>query len=332
MNNFRSFLDQSFFIPTPTFTENELPDQTGKVHIVTGGYVGCGFQLVRFLYQKNAVIYVAGRSKDKADLAIKELKAEFPTSTGRLEFLTVDLSNFSTIKPAVQEFTTKEKRLDVLTNNAGVMTPPVGSKDAHGHEQQMGTNCIGPFLFTKLLLPILRQTATLPDTPQGSVRVTWGSSSVAFLTSPTDGVQFDNTGNPKIHDTPMTDYGQSKAGVFFLANEFARRYGPNGAESKNNIVSVAWNPGNLRTELQRHTGSFQHAFISLISHPAKMGAYTELFSGWSPDVTLEHGGAFVIPWGRIGTDNLRPDLLKGRDEGLARKLWDWCDAETKQYT
>ncbi|KAJ3041883.1 hypothetical protein HDV00_008587 [Rhizophlyctis rosea] len=76
-----------FFIPTPTFTENELPDQTGKVHIVTGGYVRCGFQLVRFLYQKNAVIYVAGRSKDKADLAIKELKAEFPTSTGRLHFL-----------------------------------------------------------------------------------------------------------------------------------------------------------------------------------------------------------------------------------------------------
>ncbi|KAJ3053587.1 hypothetical protein HK097_003914 [Rhizophlyctis rosea] len=332
MNAYKSVLFQSFWIPAPTFTETELPDQTGKIHIVTGGYAGCGFQLVRFLYQKNATVYVAGRSKEKADSAIRQIMEEFGGSKGRLEFLKVDFSDFTTIKPAVEEYTSKETRLDVLTNNAGVMTPPVGSKDAHGHELQMGTNCIGHYLFTKLLIPILRQTASSPSSPPGSVRVTWGSSSAMVLTSPTDGVQFDPaTGAPKVHGVAFTDYGQSKAGDFFLATEFARRLGPNGTESKNNIVSVAWNPGNLKTELQRHSGGLAQLLTAPLVYPAKMGGYTELYAGWSPEVGLENSGDYVVPWGRLDTQNLRADLLRARDGGVASKFWEWCDAETRQF-
>ncbi|KAJ3037600.1 hypothetical protein HDV00_001488 [Rhizophlyctis rosea] len=319
-----SFYKQSFNLPPPTFTETHLPDQSGKVHIVTGGYTGCGLELVRFLYQKNATIYVAGRTEQKALKAIEGLKAEFPNSTGRLEFLLVDFSNLVTIKPAVQSFLSKETRLDVLTNNAGVMTPPVGTKDAHNHEVQMGTNCLGPYLFTHLLLPILSQTAK--TSPPNTVRATFAGSLVVQLGSPKGGVEFDpSTGAPKVHNTPSTDYAQSKAGNFFLAHEFARRY------TDENVLFVAWNPGNLRTELQRHISKVESMLFQPLFHEAKLGGYTELFAGWSPEVTKETNGGYIIPWGRIDTENLRSDVLEGARNGNAEKFWEWCEKETAAY-
>lgn len=117
------FWNQSFFIPNPPLTEKNLPDQTGRVFIITGGYAGCGKELAKIVYQRNGTVYLAGRSQGKADAAIKELKAAHPDSKGRLEPLIVDLADFTTIKPAVEDFMRKEQRLDVLTNNAGVRQP-----------------------------------------------------------------------------------------------------------------------------------------------------------------------------------------------------------------
>lgn len=331
MGQIHSLLKQSFNIPAPTFTERELPDQAGKVHIVTGGYAGCGLELVRLLYQKNATVYVAGRSEEKASKSIKAVKEQFPSSTGRLEFLRIDFSDLNTIKPAVQSFLEKEKRLDVLTNNAGVMIPPAGSQDAHGHELQIGTNCLGPFLFTELLVPVLRSTAASSSTP-GSTRVTWAASLAVPIGSPRSGVQFDANGAPKVFGDRQTDYAQSKAGNFLLAAEFARRYG-----KKDSIVSVAWNPGNLKSELQRHAPKLMNMALSFMLHPVKFGGYTELFAGWSPKVGLDTNGGYVIPWGRVDTPNLRKDVLlasKTKEEGgtgVGEKFWEWCDKETKEY-
>jgi retinol dehydrogenase 12 len=325
--NFSS-LKQSFFIPAPTFTGRNLPDQTGKVHIVTGGYAGCGEELVRLLYEKNATVYIAGRSKEKAAKSIASVMGKHPDSTGKIGFLQLDLSNFRTVKPAVEEFVSKETRLDVLTNNAGVMTPPAGSKDSHSHELQMGTNCLGPFLFSELLQPILQRTAS--SSPPGSVRVTWAASIASQLYSPQNGVDFGEDGNPRILG-PRTDYGQTKAGNIFLATETARRYGKSG------IVSVAWNPGNLKTELRRHQSPLLEMAMRFMLSPPIYGAYTELYSGWSDDINLDNNGAYVWPWGRIVTDGLRPDLLaavKNREQGgsgTAEKFWDWCYKETQGY-
>lgn len=110
-----NMLSQSFWIPTPTLTEKNLPSQTGKVFIVTGGYAGVGKELCKILYGAGGTVYVAGRSADKAAAAIKEIKTVHPSSQGKLEFLHVDLSDLATIKPAADEFLSKEKRLDVLT-------------------------------------------------------------------------------------------------------------------------------------------------------------------------------------------------------------------------
>lgn len=79
-----------------------------------------GFELCKILFACNATVYIAGRSASKAEKAIKEIKERFPTSKGRVEFLSLDLSDLSTIKPAVQSFTAQQQRLDVLVNNAGV--------------------------------------------------------------------------------------------------------------------------------------------------------------------------------------------------------------------
>lgn len=239
------------------------------------------------LYQHNATVYVAGRSQDKAEKTINAIKQEFPNSAGKIEFLQLDLADVSTIKKSAEEFMSKEDRLDVLTNNAGVMMPPVGSTDAHNHEQQTGTNVLGPFTFTQCLLPLLKKTAA--SSPQGQVRVTWAASLASYM-APKNGVTIQEDGTPKIHGNPQTDYAQSKAANVLLAAEFAERHG------KDNLISVSWNPGNLKTELARHMPSWQVKFMNAtLLYPARMGGYTELYAACSDGITLSQNGAFVAP-------------------------------------
>ena len=92
------------------------------------GYAGCGFELSKILYQRNGTIYLAGRNEEKGLKAVKEIEEQIPQSQGHIEFLKVDLADLSTIKPAVDSFLSKSSQLHCLTNNAGVMTPPAGSK------------------------------------------------------------------------------------------------------------------------------------------------------------------------------------------------------------
>jgi retinol dehydrogenase-12 len=105
-----------------------------QIFIVTGGYAGVGWQLTKILYQHNATIYVAGRSMEKGERAISEFKKAHPDSKGTLHFLKLDLADLSTIKASAEEFLSKEQRLDVLWNNAGVMWPAIGSKTAQVSE------------------------------------------------------------------------------------------------------------------------------------------------------------------------------------------------------
>lgn len=283
---------QCFGIPSPSLTEDNLPDQRGRVFIVTGGYAGVGTQLSRILYGRNGTVYVAGRSQEKAEKAIEEIKEAHPSSDGRIEFLKVDLADLSTIKASADDFLKREQRLDVLTNNAGVMTPPAGSKAAQGYELQMGTNCLGPFLFTQLLTPLLEKTAA--SSSPGSVRVTWAAS-MATMFSPKNGVAWDeNTGGPKAHDNPGVNYAQTKAANVLLAREYQAQHGEHG------IVSNSWNPGNLESELQRHQPWIARLILKVMLYAPIYGAYTELFAGWSDEAGRDDKkGAYIGPWGRF---------------------------------
>ena len=203
------------------------------------------------------------------------------------------------------------------------MTPPLGSLTAQNHELQMGTNCLGPYLFTHFLTPLLQKTAA--SSPPGSVRVTWAAS-LATMGSPTGGVTFDEkTQAPVVHNSRGLDYAQTKAANVFLSRGFAARFG---GKAEGGIVSNAWNPGNLQSELQRHQ-TWLEAFITrFLIYPAVYGGYTELFAGWSEEAgRRENQGRYVGPWGRFV--HLRADV-DGNEAGVER-FWAWCEAETRAY-
>lgn len=219
--------------------------------------------------------------------AIKEIKANTPNSTGKLVFLRLDLADLTTIKASVEEFLSKESKLHVLFNNAGVMIPPQGSKTPQGYELQLGTNNIGTFMFTKLLTPIL--VTTTKTEPPSTVRVVWVSSSAAEAVSYNPGgVPMDNLDYHE--DKPGSfKYGVSKAGNYLHGAEFAKRYRADG------VVSITLNPGYLNSDLYRYLGPVLRFILQhTILHPPIFGAYTELFAGLSPSVTIEDTGN----WGK----------------------------------
>lgn len=115
---FGPFMNQSFRLPAPTITKENTPNQKGRVHVVTGGYTGVGFELCKILYAQNATLFVAGRSEEKGTKAIEELKKI--KSEGSVEFLKLDLADLTTIKASVAKLSSRTDRIDVLTNNAGV--------------------------------------------------------------------------------------------------------------------------------------------------------------------------------------------------------------------
>lgn len=135
-------------------------------------------------------------------------------------FLKLVLDDLSTIKATAEEFLAKESRLDVIWNNAGVMTPPQGSKTKQGYELQMGVNTLAHFLLIKFLTPILTQTAL--SAPRNSVRVVWVSSmSVDFAAKPI--IDFSNMDYAK-DEAADSKYNRSKVGNLLHAIEFDNRY------------------------------------------------------------------------------------------------------------
>ncbi|CAG8956720.1 hypothetical protein HYFRA_00012264 [Hymenoscyphus fraxineus] len=336
-----------FFPPTPSLTESNLPSQQGRTFLITGGYSGVGLELSKILYSAGGNVYIAGRSETSARATIEEIKAGAKNveRVGDLSFLYLDLSDLSAIKGSATEFLAKEERLDVLFNNAGVSQPPGGSVSKQGHELQMATNCLGPFLFTSLLLPVLRKTAASSNTSEGSVRIVWTSSQVVDLSAPTGGLVMQEL------DTPPKDnvrnYVNSKTGNWFLASEFGKQMKNNG------ILSLVQNPGNLKTNLMRNKLWMMYMSYPLL-YPGKLGAYTALWAGVSHELNLGDSGGYglspkstlafmplshvtLIPWGRKhpGPRVDLLDALKTIEEagtGRANEFWKWCVAKTVDYS
>ncbi|KAI1167992.1 hypothetical protein F5B18DRAFT_341598 [Nemania serpens] len=317
------------FPPKPGFLEQDLPQLDGKVYLITGANTGVGKGLAQMLYSKHAKVYIVARSESKANAAIDDIKKAEPNSRGELVFLKLDLADLSTIKASVQEFLQKEKKLHVLFNNAGVMKPaPSNSTTAQGYELQLGVNNIGTFMFTKLLTPILAQTAKT-ESP-GVVRVVWVSSSAAESPyAPKGGVPLDNLDYHKDLGW-FPKYAISKAGNYLHGSEYARRYKADG------IVSVSLNPGNLDSDLWRNQSWLVGKFLKwFILHPPINGSYTELFAGLSPEVTMEKSGAWVVPFGRFM--QCRKDLQEATrtkaegGSGIAGEFWDWTEEQIRPF-
>lgn len=204
--------------------------------IVTGSSSGVGQELARILYSHDAKIYIAARSEEKATQAITDIKANCPGSKGEVVFLHLDLTDLATVKKSAEDFLSKETRLDVLWNNAAIMAPPHDCRTKQGYELHIGTNNIGPFLFTKLLTPILIKTAK--SSPANTVRVVWVSSSAAEL-SPSGGVEIDNLDYKKGRYSYIR-YSSSKAGNWYHSTEYDKRYRSDGV-----VSVVSWERTNV---------------------------------------------------------------------------------------
>ncbi|QRV85244.1 short chain dehydrogenase [Ceratobasidium sp. AG-Ba] len=304
----------------PVFTVDQIPDLTGQVTIVTGGNTGIGKETCKALLEKNAKVYLAARSKPRADDAIEWLKNE--TNGKEAVFLELDLGSFASIRKAAEEFKSKEQNLHVLFNNAGVCYPPIEQKTADGYDLCFGTNQLGHFYFTRLLLP------TLLDTAQsvGHARVVHTASG-AVQSAPKGGIVWETLGKDqasfearkRLGRFPL--YAQSKLANVLFSNELARRYKDQG------IISIAVDPGIINTEVARHVNLpdwFKNFVMGLLFHPASKGALSQLYAGTSPDTT-DLNGKWIIPWAAFGEHH-----PLARDEKLAEKLWMWCEEHTKE--
>ncbi|KAM0543623.1 hypothetical protein ACHAPJ_012211 [Fusarium lateritium] len=311
--------------PAPTFTEKDLDDLSGKVYLITGSNTGIGKELAAILYSKNAKVYIAARNESKASAAIESIRQQHPSSSGELLFLHLELDDLSQIPQAARKLLSQETRLDVLFNNAGVMHVPPGSVTKQGYELTLGTNNLGHYLFTELVTPLLVETAKVA--PKDSVRVIWLGSLYTYA-APKDGMDLTNLDYKK-DENKYYKYNVSKAGAYYEAADYALKH------KKDGVISVALNPGNLKSDLLRHYSTIQQCIMGSMLYPPLYGAYTELFAGLSPDVTLEKTGAWIIPFGRFGVP--REDLERGAKPtseggtGMAQKWTAWLEEQVKQY-
>ncbi|KAJ7476979.1 NAD-P-binding protein [Mycena galericulata] len=305
-----------FLVPKTTFHATDIPDLSGQTMIVTGGYGGIGYETTKALLDHGAKVYIAGRSKSKADSAMASLKRESPNAKGTVHFLELDLADLHSVKKAAETYLSLETELHVLFNNGGVMEPPLDQFTAQGYDLQFGTNVLGHFYFTTLLLPVL--LATVKTSADGKARVVNTSSMASVFASGLDFDTFrDNPKRAKLGSQKL--YHQSKLGNVVFSTELARRYGNEG------LVSTALNPGNLKTDLARHWTSPGQRLLKLFGHlivyPAYLGALTQLYAGTTA-AGAELNGKYLIPWARIGTAN-----PVSQDEEVGKKLWAWLEEQ-----
>ncbi|KAH9041506.1 NAD-P-binding protein [Lactarius deliciosus] len=305
------------FPPKPTWTAADVPDQTGKTVIVTGGNGGIGRETARVLLAKGARVYIATRSEEKSQKVIEELKKE--TGKDSIFFLKLDLADLVSIKAAAEEYISKETELHTLYNNAGIYAV-VDKVTTQGFDMQFGTNVLGHFYLTKLLLPIL--AATAKKTPAGTVRVV-NVSSLGHQYVPPEGIRWATLGpgndaleaRKKFNATKL--YGQSKLGNILFSNEFARRYGAEG------IVSTSLHPGTINTDLTRNSNSLVQFFGRMGTYDSSYGAITSLYAGTAP-AAGELNGKYLTAWARV----VVPSKM-ALDTELAKKLWEWCEEQVK---
>ncbi|KAJ5677027.1 uncharacterized protein N7477_002660 [Penicillium maclennaniae] len=290
---FSSMITQ-YWPPPPTFTEKDVPSQEGRVFIVTGGNQGVGYELIKMLYPTGAVIYMASRSEERAKQAIKDIVSTDPSGSARLRFLHLDLDDLNVVRRAAKTFSEHESRLDIIWNNAGIGAVKVGSKTKQGIEAHMGR----PHHLDQLL----DDGAVIPKGGYNLEDLEKGGTNDAYI-----------------------NYATSKAANWMIADEAGKRYGKDG------IISVVQNPGNLKTHIYNTQSKLMMFFVNRLLHPPKLGGYTELYAGLSPEITEKQQGGLIIPWGRLQARNPRQDIVKALGDGKGKELWDWIEAQIKAH-
>jgi NAD(P)-dependent dehydrogenase (short-subunit alcohol dehydrogenase family) len=302
-----------------------VPDLSGKLVIVTGANSGLGFGLTRRLSAAGADVVMAIRNRAKGEAAIDEIRATVPDA--KLTIKSLDLSSLASVAALGEQLNAEGRPIDILINNAGVMTPPERDTTADGFELQFGSNHLGHFALTGHLLPLLRAAK--------DARVVSLSSLAARQSGK---IHFDDPQFEKSY-APMSAYGQSKLAVLMFAIELDRR----SREAGWGIISNAAHPGLTMTNLQISGPSHGREKPALMERLYKAswrwtpflwqdidaGILPALYAAANPHV---EGGAFYGPRGLYevagGGVKLAHVPARARNQGDCRRLWELSEQLT----
>jgi NAD(P)-dependent dehydrogenase (short-subunit alcohol dehydrogenase family) len=261
----------------------DIPDQTSRLAIVTGANSGTGFEAARALARRGATVVLACRSAERAAEAMALIRRDCPAA--RLESEPLDLVSLASIRAAAESLIARHPRIDLLLNNAGVMMPPKGTT-ADGFETQFGTNHLGHFALTGLLLPGLLAAP-------GSRIVTMSSNA-----HHPGRIRFDDLQSERHYD-PTAAYCQSKLANLLFTYALQRRLERAGART----AALAAHPGWSRTRLERHAAlrlpfrMVSRALGPWLSQTAVQGTLPLLRAALDP---VARGGEYYGPDGFLG--------------------------------
>ena len=279
---------------------------TGKLAIITGGNSGIGFETAKGLLAMDAKIILAVRNTEKGYAAHAALAKLHPAT--QIDVMQLDLADLDSIRAFVEDFRNSYDKLDILINNAGIMAPPY-SKTKDGFEMQLGSNHLGHFALTGLLLPALAKTP-------GSRIVTISSRAHSR-----GSIDFDNLDGSKGYQAKKF-YNQSKLANLYFALELDKRLKEHGFQT----ISIACHPGVSATNiLKLGTREIPLAFkriANLFLQPPDMGALSTIYAATEPNLT---GGEYIGPLGqfqRKGYPSLGTPHANATDQEISRKLWD----------
>jgi NAD(P)-dependent dehydrogenase (short-subunit alcohol dehydrogenase family) len=283
------------------WTEQSIPDQQGRVAVVTGANTGLGFETARALAEHGARVVLAVRDVEKGRAAAARI-------SGDVSVQALDLTSLESVRDAAAELHTTYSSIDLLINNAGVMHPPKQTtKD--GFELQLGTNHLGHFALTGLLLDLLLPVPGSRVVTVSSIAHRFGGAAIHF-----DDLQWERS-----YDRNGA-YGQSKLANLLFTYELQRRLAPVGT-----TVSVASHPGLAYTELVRNPSALLRlitpVLAPLISQDAAHGALPSLRAATDPAVL---GGQYYGPDGRgelRGNPRVAPSSPQSYDQTLQQRLW-----------
>ncbi len=293
------------------WTVENMPDQSGKVAIVTGANSGIGYEMARGLARKGATVIMACRSQNRGETAISQIRAENPNA--KAELILLDLGDLASVRRFADEINNRYDRLDILINNAGIMMPPLG-KTPDGFEVQFGVNHLGHFALTGLLLNLITRT------PKARV------VSVSSMAHKMGQIDFDNL-NAEQSYSKSGAYGLSKLANLLFTYELQRRFEAAGVDA----IAAAAHPGWTATNLQAHTWFFR-MLNPLLAQSPEMGALPTLFAATAQEV---QGSDYYGPDGwqeNKGYPAKVPSNDRSHDTAVAAKLWTVSEKLTKvQY-
>lgn len=299
------------------WTTRAMPDQTGRVAVVTGANGGLGLETARELARKGAHVVMAARNLAKAEAARASIVADVGDAS--LEVRELDLASLDSVHAAADAILDAHPQIDLLVNNAGIMAVPEGRTD-DGFERQLGVNHLGHFVLTCRLLPALLDSSH-------AARIVTVTSTARLGGSPVD------PANPHLDAgyEPWRAYARSKLANLQFAVELQRRLEQSGAP----LSSLAAHPGLSQTDLQSNTvrsneggvvPRFFEWLAGAVGMPPARGALPQLRAATDP--RAQGGQMFGPRWGSNGPPVPRPLLGRSLQREPAERLWRLSERET----